>query len=192
MALAKNINFSYKEVYSPIQSNFAKFISDSTTIKYEGNIISGAIDEKTYKVSDLSLVGGGTMKAQISQITVLSISNLQLGIPIFSLAKELMFDKLMEKAFIDDIDFEGFPEFSKKYKLMGIDEPSIRKFFNREILSYFESNRIYNVESLGTELIVYNPTRLFSVEEIKQALEFSKNLIALIEKTHTERAALEN
>jgi len=45
-------------------------------IKYEGNILKGAMDEHPYTVSDLSIVGGGTMKAQISQMTVVSISNL--------------------------------------------------------------------------------------------------------------------
>lgn len=181
--LAKSMRFTYKESFPQVQSNFGKLSHDTMRIKYEGNILKGIMENHSYTISDLSIVSGGTMKAQISQMTVISISNLHLGIPIFTMEREVFLDKIMEKAFIDDIDFEAYPEFSDKFKLQGLNEKQIRAFFTNDLIEYFEKSPIYNIESLGAELIIYKPNKMFSVEEIKKALEFSKGLLAILEKS---------
>jgi MFS superfamily sulfate permease-like transporter len=188
--LAKRLHFTYKESVPNVQTNFGRLGSDSLKIKYEGNVISGTIDEHTYTVSDLSIIGGGAMKAQVMQMTVLSISNLHLGIPIFTLEEEVIYDKIMEHAFSNDIDFDDFPIFSNKFKLHGMHEKSIRDFFTKAIIEYFERNAMYNVDSLGAELIIYKPKKMLTIEEIQATLEFSKNLIAIIKHVNNQKEEL--
>jgi MFS superfamily sulfate permease-like transporter len=179
--LARSIQFSYRENCPIIQSNFGKFSSENMVVKYEGNLMTTKIGEYNYSISDLSIVGGGSMKAQISQITALSISNLHLGIPIFKLSEEELIDKIMEKAFINDIDFDEYPRFSKIYKLKGLNEVEVRKFFTKDIIEFFEQNEVYQIESLGAELIIYKPKNILTPEEIIRLLEYGKNLIKTIQ-----------
>lgn len=183
---AKSIHFSYSESTPVIQTSFGRLGSDNMKIKYEGNIISGAINGRIYTISDLSIIGGGAMKAQVLQMTVLSVSNLHLKIPIFTLEEEFFIDKIMEKAFINDIDFDEFPEFSDKFRLHGINEKSIRNFFTKDVTEYFEKNGIYNIDSLGEELLIYKPKKMLTIEEIESTLVFAKNLVAAIEQTKKE------
>jgi MFS superfamily sulfate permease-like transporter len=189
--LAKSLHFSYKESTPVIMTNFGRLESDNMKIKYEGNIVSGNIHGHTYTISDLSIIRGGEMKTEVLQMTVLSVSNLHLGIPIFTLEEEALFDKFMEKVFINDIDFDDFPVFSDRFRLQGINEKSVRNFFKKEIIEYFEKNSIYHIDSLGAELIFYKPKKMMTVEEIHETLEFAKKLLVIIEETQmTEEKAL--
>jgi MFS superfamily sulfate permease-like transporter len=182
--LAKTLNFTYKESTPVVQTNFGRLGSDNLKIKYEGNIISGTINNHIYTISDLSIIGGGAMKAQVLQMTVVSVSNLHPGIPIFILEEEALFDKIMEKAFINDIDFDEHPQFSNRFRLQGINEKDVKNFFTKDILEYLENNPVYNIDSLGAELIIYKPRKMLTVEEIRAALTFSKNLFLVIEKVN--------
>jgi hypothetical protein len=85
----------------------------------------------------------------------------------------------LEKAFINDIDFNDFPAFSNKYKLNGINEAQVRNFFTKEIIEFFENNDIYNIESLGAELLIYKPNIVATVEDIKALLNFGKGLVEI-------------
>jgi MFS superfamily sulfate permease-like transporter len=174
-ALAKNLGFTYVRSNPTNRSNFGRFSSEPLRVKYEGNILSGKISEHHYHISDLSIVKGGEFKAQIINLTVLSISDLHMGLPIFTMQKE----GLLEKAFINDIDFNDFPAFSNKYKLNGINEAQVRNFFTKEIIEFFENNDIYNIESLGAELLIYKPNIVATVEDIKALLNFGKGLVEI-------------
>jgi carbonic anhydrase len=125
-------------------------------------------------------VKGGEFKAQIFHTTVLSLSDLHFRIPIFGMQREGLLDKIKEKAFINDIDFQEFPDFSNKYRLKGINEAQVRDFFKKEIIEFFEKNQIYNIESLGAELLIYKSNNLASPEEIKNLLQFGKQLVEIL------------
>ena len=92
-------------------------------------------------------------------MTAMSISNLHLGIPIFFMEEEGLFDKLIEQKFADDIDFDVHPEFSGKYNLIGVNEKVIRNFLSRIKFIVFKP--------LGAELIIYKRRKPASVEEIQ-------------------------
>jgi hypothetical protein len=175
-ALAKSLGLNFKAT-SPVRSNYGKFSPKPVRIRYEGNVLSGYIHDRHYTVSDLSIVQGGNMKAGIHHITVLSITNLKLNIPMFSLQMEGMW----EKAFVKDIDFKNHPVFSDKYSLQGFNETEIRVFFTKNILEYLEQIDVYNIDSLGNELIIYKSDKVASAEEIKEMINFGKKLIQLAE-----------
>lgn len=179
MELARQLQFQFTGSRD-VGSNFGKFSSSPVRVKYEANVIHGRIGEHIYTVSDLSVVHGGNMKAKIHQITTLSISNLHLGIPIFSMTKEDIWDKVLEKAFLDDIDFKYHPKFSAKYKLSGIKEKEIRSFFTSPLITFFERYPTYQIESLGAELIIYKTDQLLNPEEIQEMISYGKAIIDTI------------
>jgi hypothetical protein len=182
-AFGKTLGFTFQETLPIPQTNFGRMTSGSLMVKYEGNVLNGVIDNHIYTISDISIIEGGNMKASIYQMTVLSISNLHLQIPIFTLEKEDLFDKLIEQRFADDIDFDSHPYFSKRYKLLGINEKAIRKFFNKNLLDFFEKHEQYNIECLGAEIIIYRPRKMATLEEVKDMINFGKALIETIENT---------
>jgi hypothetical protein len=181
-ALAKSLNFTYATSNTSNRSNFGQFSAETIRVKYEGNILSGKISDFHYHISDLSIVKGGEFKAQINQVTVLSISDLHIGMPIFTMHKE----GILEKTFIGDIDFKAYPDFSNKYTLNGINETQVRSFFTKEIIEFFEKNDIYSIESLGAELLIYKPNKLAKVEEIKTLLNFGKELVEIAKAVQQE------
>jgi hypothetical protein len=184
--LAKSLKFTYRSSEPIVKSNFGKF-SDHKAVKYEGNVLAGNLNGIHYRISDLSVVRGGDIKAQISQITVLSISNLHLGIPIFTIQKETIVDKILDRAFLNDIDFKEYPEFSSKYLLKGINREEIKRFFSPELISFFEKAATYNLESLGSELLIYKSNHMVEAKNLPEMLDFGKNLVKIIE-THVVKA----
>lgn len=188
-AFAKSIGFSFKDVNHTVQSNFGKLGNEDMRIKYEGNIITGKVQDHLVTISDLSLVMSGSMKAQISQMTVLSISNLHIGIPTFTLEKETLVDKLMDKALMNDIDFEEYPEFSDKYQLNGLSEKNVRKFFTPDMIRLFEKHQVFSVKSLGSEIILYQTGKMLNTDEMSDALKFINELMPIIKKTSEKEFA---
>lgn len=176
--LAKELGFSYTDFSKHITSNFGKLSAENLVVKYEGNIMRKEVNTLTYNVSDLSVVFGGEFKAGVNNLTLLSVSNLHFGIPLFTMKEEKLFDS----SFLNDINFTDHPKFSKSYRLSGFSEPQVRQFFTKELIAYFEREEIYTIESLGSELIVYKQAKVASPEEIKQMIKFVEGIIQIIKK----------
>ncbi len=176
--LATELGFSYTDFSKNVTSNFGKLSTENVVVKYEGNVMRKQVETLTYNVSDLSVVIGGEFKAGVNNLTVLSVSNLQYGIPLFTMKEEKLFDS----AFLNDINFNNHPKFSKCYRLSGFSEPQVRNFFTKELIHYFEREEIYTIESLGSELIVYKQAKVASPEEIKQMIKFVEGIIQIIKK----------
>ena len=179
--LASELEYSYLAINKKITSNFGKLSSDNSLVKYEGNILSKQVETITYTISDLSVVLSGDFKAGVSNLTVLSVSNLHLGIPLFTMNEETLFDN----TFLNDIDFQDFPKFSKRYRLSGFSDAQVRQFFSNELITYFEANELYNIESLGSELLIYKEGKVASEEEIREMIAYANGIVQLVKKQFT-------
>lgn len=184
--LAKSIGFKYRSSLPMSESNFGKFSSDNIRVKYEGNILSGKIGAHDYKISDLSVVEGGDLKAQIQQVTVLTISTILPSFPMFALSREGLMDKIMEKTFLNDIDFKEFPKFSDRYLLTAMNEKETRSFFGRDLIVFFEQQELYNVESYGMEVIIHKSKSMASPKAMLELLEFGKKLMSKVNQANVE------
>jgi anti-anti-sigma regulatory factor len=179
--LAAQWGFLYKDFHKKISSNYGKLSPDYKVIKYEGNVLSKEIDGLNYVISDLSIVSGGDFKAGVSNVTVLSVSTLHPGIPLFTMKEE----KFLDNAFMNDINFGYHPKFSKTYNLKGFSEAQVREFFTEDVIKYFEGQDIYSIDSLGSELIIYRGEgKVASPEEIKGMIAFTKGFVHLIGKKY--------
>jgi len=80
-----------------------------------------------------------------------------------------------------DIDLEMYPDFSKKFLIMGNSESGVRSFFTQEIIHFFESHQIYHVESNGEAIVFFDRIKLARKDEIIEFIEFGRELAALLD-----------
>jgi hypothetical protein len=99
--------------------------------------------------------------------TVLSIKVSNLNFPKFELEPENTLHKIGQVFGYQDIDFEAFPLFSKKYLLRGNDETKIRQLFTPKVIKYFEINQNIHIEAQGNTLIFYKPSKRCKPDEIQ-------------------------
>ena len=79
-----------------------------------------------------------------------------------------------------DIDFDMYPDFSKKFLLMGNNEAEIRSFFTDDIIHFFENQQIYHLESNGEALIIFDKIKLARTDETVEFIDYGKKLASLL------------
>jgi hypothetical protein len=84
-----------------------------------------------------------------------------------------------------DIDFKMYPEFSKKFLLMGNSNTEIKSFFNENIIRFFETHHVFHVESNGEALLIFDKIKLARTDETIRMIKFAKELAFLIEDKST-------
>ena len=154
-------------------------------IERKYNCLKGTFEDLniSWEISDITFNEGQAFTAETLNTTIM-ILKLNQKIPIFSMEKEgvlgKIFDKVMAFTGYKDIDFEMYPDFSNKFLLKGNNESEIRSFFKDEIIRFFENNHIYQLESNGESLIIFDKIKLARTDEtiafIKYGLELAKVL----------------
>jgi hypothetical protein len=139
--------------------------------------------QKNIESADVAIfdrVTGGGQSEEVLTTVVLFESTL-LSLPYFLLRPEGMFDKV-ESAFGDqDIDFEGFPNFSRQYLLRGQEE-QVRNVFNSNVLSYFDNDPGWTLEGFETQLLVYrNKERVASKEDFQEFEQQARMIFRLFQ-----------
>lgn len=180
-ATEKNWKFSPSSDWNTSYfKNFQFF--DSRPIERKYNVIEGkyeALDVK-WQIADLVFDEGALMSTEVYHTTV-QLLKLPFKIPRFMIEQEGFWDKIFDriKAFTGykDIDFELFPEFSKKFLLEGVDEKAIHVFFTPELIAFLEKHEIYHIESNGEALLLFQYRRLAKTNEMAKMVDFSEKLI---------------
>ncbi|MBI5243198.1 MAG: hypothetical protein HY922_05850 [Elusimicrobia bacterium] len=98
------------------------------------------------------------------------------GLPRFELRPENLLHKIGSVFGYQDIDFKGFPGFSKAYLLRGQVEDDVRKVFKPMALQYLESNRGWCVEGWGDWLVMCREGRRADPKDIPAFLEDARAL----------------
>ena len=154
-------------------------------IERKSNCIRGNIEDTnmTWEIADVTFSEGAAFNAEVFNTTLLT---LMLGhqIPVFSIEKEGVFDKLFDRVMAfsgyKDIDFDMFPDFSKKFLLMGTHEQNIRDFFTQDIVYFLESRPVFHIESNGEALLIFDKFKLARTDETIRMIEFANQLAKLI------------
>jgi hypothetical protein len=112
------------------------------------------------------------------------VLNLNKKIPVFAMEKEgvlgNIFDKVVAFTGYKDINFEMYPEFSKKFLLMGNNESEIRSFFTDEVINFLENHQIYHIESNGEALFIFNKIKLARTDETIEFITYAEELASLL------------
>lgn len=177
MAAQNNLPFN-PDISYDIRSLKKFTFFKSRPIQYKKNIIKGYEGDLKVKweINDITFTEGALVAAETNRTTI-QVLKLPFNIPVFSLEKEVFFDKLLELTGIDDIDFKDHRHFSKRFSLKGPDEIAIRSFFTPALIEFFEQMDIYHLESCGNAILVFKYLRLASPSESLKMHHYSKQLV---------------
>ena len=123
-------------------------------IERKYNCLKGNFEslDVSWEIADITFNEGGAFTAETFNTTMM-VLQLNKKIPIFTMEKEgvleKIFDRVMTYTGYKDIDFEMYPDFSKKFLIMGNKESEIRSFFTDDVIRFFEDHQIYHIESNG-------------------------------------------
>ena len=137
----------------------------------------------SWEIADVTFSEGATFTAETFN-TTLMILKLNKKIPVFTMEKEgvleKLFDRVMAYTGYKDIDFEMYPDFSKKFLITGNKESEIRAFFTDEIIHFFDNHQIYHLESNGEALIIFDKIKLARTDETVAFIDYGKQLATLL------------
>ena len=156
-------------------------------IERKYNCLKGTFKDSnvSWEIADVTFNEGNAFTAETFN-TTLMILNLNKKLPTFTMEKEWVlgniFDRVMAFTGYKDIDFEMYPNFSKKFLLKGENESEIRSFFTDEIIQFFENHQIYHLESNGESLVIFDKIKLARTDETIAFIEYGKELASLFNK----------
>ncbi|MCA0153152.1 SulP family inorganic anion transporter [Winogradskyella vincentii] len=159
-------------------------------IERKYNCLKGTFEDLnvSWEIADVTFNEGQAFTAETFN-TTLMVLKLNKKIPIFTMEKEAVLEKLFDRVMAftgyKDIDFEMYPDFSKKFLLMGNNESEIRSFFTDEIVRFFENNQIYHLESNGEAIIIFDKIKLARTDETIAFIDYAKELATLLDAKTT-------
>ncbi len=156
-------------------------------IERKSNCIKGRFKELNidWEIADVTFSEGAGFTAEVFNTTVM-VLRLNKKIPIFSLEKEGLFEKIFDRVMAftgyKDIDFKMYSDFSKKFLLMGKDEQEIREFFSSKVIRFFENHQIYHLESNGEAIVIFDRIKLARTDETIALIDYGEELAHLLDK----------
>ncbi|BAO77615.1 SulP family inorganic anion transporter [Winogradskyella sp. PG-2] len=154
-------------------------------IERKSNCLKGTFKglDVSWEIADVTFSEGAAFTAETFN-TTLMILKLPKKIPVFTMEKEGVVDKIIDRvraySGYKDIDFEMYPDFSKKFLILGNKEAEIRSFFTDEIIRFFENHQIYHLESNGEALVIYDKIKLARTDETIAFIDYGKELSTLL------------
>ena len=146
-------------------------------IERKSNSLIGQFDDTgvSWQISDVTFNEGDAFSAETFNTTLI-VLKLNKKIPVFTMEKEGLFEKIFDRVMAltgyKDIDFEMYPDFSRKFLITGKNESEIRSFFSKELVGFFEKNQIYHVESNGEAIIIFDKIKLARTDETISLIDY--------------------
>lgn len=160
-------------------------------IERKYNCLKGTFNEMdmSWEIADVTYNEGQAFNAETFNMTLMVVK-LNRKIPVFTLEKEgvleKLFDRVMAFTGYKDIDFEMYPDFSKKFLLMGNNESEVRSFFTDDVIRFFENKQIFHLESNGDSLLIFDKIKLARTDETITFIDYGRELAELLyNKTST-------
>lgn len=164
-------------------------------IERKTNVVQGNIEDlnMSWEIADVSFSEGAAFTAEVFN-TTLMVLKLNKEIPVFSIEKERIIEKLFDRVMAfsgyKDIDFEIFSDFSSKFLLMGRDEAKVRTFFTENMVHFFETQQVFHVESNGEALLIFDKFKLARTDETIGFIEFANQLAQVMHEDNLEPVIL--
>ena len=132
-------------------------------------LIEGDTDEVQIALFDYQFTTGSGKNSHTHRQAVAYLGSPLIQAPPFSMRPEGLFDAVGGALGFQDIDFDSHPTFSKMFVLKGEEEP-VRRFFQPQILEYFETKKGVSVEAKPGALIFYRPRVVLRDNTVKDLL----------------------
>lgn len=149
-------------------------IEQGSTIRYEENLLEKYSESSKIEISDITVTEILMSSKDDTHITVVHLSDIDFHIPDFALEPEGLHTKLSEVVGGKDIDFDEYPDFSKRYYLRGHDEQTIRDFFNGDVIRFLESHDEMHIECHKHRLLIFKQRDLMTTQEIDEVVKFAE------------------
>jgi hypothetical protein len=137
----------------------------------------------SWEISDVTFNDGDAFSAETFN-TSLMVLKINKKIPVFTMEKEGLFEKIIDRVMaftgFKDIDFEMYPDFSKRFLITGKEESEIRNFFTDDLIRFFENRQIYHIESNGEALIIFDKIKLARTDETIALIDYTQALAKLL------------
>ncbi len=155
-------------------------------IERKYNCLNGSFKELnvSWEIADVMFNEGQTFTAETFN-TTLMVLKLNRKLPIFTMEKEKAYERLFDRVIAltgyKDIEFEMYPNFSRKFLVMGNHVDEVRSLFTNEVISFFEEHQISHIESNGEALLIFNKLKLARTDETLEFIKYGKELAALLQ-----------
>lgn len=155
-------------------------------IERKSNCLKGQFEDLdvSWEIADVDFSEGGAFTAETFNTTLI-VLKLNKKIPVFTMEKEGVFEKIFDRVMAytgyKDIDFDMYPNFSKKFLITGNKEAEIRAFFTDEVIRFFENHQIYHLESNGEALIIFDKIKLARTDETVEFIDYGRELAKLLD-----------
>ncbi|HMF58622.1 MAG TPA: hypothetical protein VK619_19915 [Pyrinomonadaceae bacterium] len=146
------------------------------------NMIYGQMNDARVSLFDYVFTVGYGRNQQTFYQSVVYFESPRLALPSFTLSPEGLFTKLATAFGYQDIDFEQYPTFSKKYLLRGPDEQAIRQAFNNQIIAYYESNQGLHTDGGGNQIFFYRQNYRVPPTEVRSFVDWGMGLYNLFQR----------
>jgi hypothetical protein len=144
------------------------------------NVLRGTAQETSAAFFDYQYTTGAGKSRHTSRHTVLWLGLGGRPLPHFFLRPEHLFDKMADWMGYKDIDFENYPEFSKRYLLRGENEHEIRRLFGPRLIELLEKESGLCMEGDAGNLILYRQRGRLKVDEMRSFLQKGLQVASLM------------
>ncbi|MEO0538666.1 MAG: hypothetical protein AAF215_33005 [Cyanobacteria bacterium P01_A01_bin.123] len=143
------------------------------------NLIQGQQRNVQVSIFDYAYRVGSGKRANAHRQTVVLLNDPDIILPRFVLMPETIFHRLGGLFGYADIDFNDYPEFSRRYLLRGEEETEIRRLFNDRVIPFYQNRPGVNTEGSGNFMVYYYFHRLCPPQEWRAFLQEAMDAYAL-------------
>ncbi len=144
------------------------------------NLIHGQTEEAEVALFDFNVTTGSGDSETTHKRTMAWIRSPRLNLPQFSLRPEHFLHRVGKLMGMQDINFEEFPKFSKKYMLQGPDEAVIRAAFQPQLIARLEELPYAQLEGRGDCLALLTSNTRRRPRELPKLLEDAFEMFTLL------------
>jgi MFS superfamily sulfate permease-like transporter len=154
------------------------FIQQEGRIELEENLLVKYSTIGKIEVSDILLTQGVREEKRETQMTLMQFSEHDLMIPDFTLEPEGLWTQLFERVAGEDIDFNSYPIFSKKYYLRSLQKQEIATFFNSRLIDFLEQEEEMHIECHKNRLVFFKKRDLMETADIARLEQFAERFLS--------------
>lgn len=177
--LAENYGWEFMPEFSwqlEYYNDFQFFRTRS--IEFKHNVVLGRYNDlkTSWEVADITFDEGAMVYHERYHTTV-QIIKLPIELPEFQVEREEFFDKVLQYAKYEDIDMKYYTGYSKKFLVKAKDNAMLDKFFDQDMIDFFNEENIYHLECAGDSLAVFKYVRLATPKEVESMIEYGHRLV---------------
>jgi hypothetical protein len=168
-----------------LESPFGRFhLFQQGRARTARNVLSGRLHEREVYVFDYDYKTGSGRHTHTHRQTVAAMRLDEFLLPQFELRPENVFHRIGAAFGYQDVDLDGYPEFSSRYLLRGPEADTVRRFFEGGPAEFLQDRARICIEGGQEWLVIYRAGRRTSAADLPRFLEEVFEIRAALAKTH--------